>query len=125
MARLAGFEPATYGLEVISSYQATVFQVSVEIQPGNSGGPLFNETGEVIGITSSSLDPKAAVEAFGTLPQSVNYAIKSTYISALLPMLPQTLIASRGIIIVPAESDSTLANFIEKAKKNIVLIEAK
>jgi S1-C subfamily serine protease len=116
-----GVVNATSGLQD----DPTVFQVSVEIQPGNSGGPLFNATGEVIGITSSSLDPKAAVKAFGTLPQNVNYAIKSTYISALLPMLPQTLIASRGIVIVPAEPENTLANFIEKAKKNIVLIEAK
>jgi S1-C subfamily serine protease len=115
-----GVVNATSGLQD----DPTVFQVSVEIQPGNSGGPLFNEKGEVIGITSSSLDPEAAVEAFGTLPQNVNYAIKSTYISALLPMLPQTLIASRGIVIVPAEPENTLANFIEKAKKNIVLIEA-
>jgi len=116
-----GVVNATSGLQD----DPTVFQVSVEIQPGNSGGPLFNETGEVIGITSSSLDPKAAVEAFGTLPQNVNYAIKSSYISALLPMLPQTLIASRGIMVVPTEPENTLANFIEKAKKNIVLIEAK
>jgi len=39
--------------------------------------------------------------------------------------LPQTLIASRGIMVVPTEPENTLANFIEKAKKNIVLIEAK
>ena len=63
-------------------------------------------------------------EAFGTLPQNVNYAIKSNYISTLLPMLPQTLIASRGIMVIPTEPENNLANFIEKAKKNIVLIEA-
>ncbi len=40
-------------------------------------------------------------------------------------MLPQTLIASRGIMVVPTEPENTLANFIEKAEKNIVLIEAK
>jgi S1-C subfamily serine protease len=116
-----GVVNATSGLQD----DPTVFQVSVEIQPGNSGGPLFNSSGEVVGITTSSLDPKTAIEAFGTLPQNVNYAIKSSYISALLPMLPQTLIASRGIMVVPTEPENTLANFIEKAKKNIVLIEAK
>ena len=79
----------------------------------------------MIGITSSSLDPKAAVEAFGTLPQNVNYAIKSNYISTLLPMLPETMLASRGIVVIPAEPEHTLSNFIKKVKKNIVLIEAK
>ena len=95
------------------------------MQPENSGGPLINETGEVVGITTSSLAPEVAVETFGPLPQHVNYAIKSTYISTLLPMLPETLIASRGIVITPVEPENSLANFIEKAKKNIVLIEAK
>ena len=102
-----------------------VFQVSVQIQPGNSGGPLFNSTGEVIGITQASLDPKVAIGTFGALPQNVNYAIKSSYISTLLPMLPETLIASRGIAITSTEPENSRANFIEKAKKNIVLIEAK
>jgi len=103
----------------------TVFQISVQIQPGNSGGPLFNSSGEVIGITQASLDPKVAMGTFGTLPQNVNYAIKSSYISSLLPMLPETMIASRGIVVVPADPENNLANFIDKVKKNIVLIEAK
>jgi S1-C subfamily serine protease len=77
-----GVVNATSGLQ----NDPTVFQISVQIQPGNSGGPLFNATGEVIGITTSSLDPKVAIGTFGTLPQNVNYAIKSTYISALLQM---------------------------------------
>ncbi len=102
-----------------------VFQVNVQIQPGNSGGPLFNSNGEVIGITQASLDPKVAMGTFGTLPQNVNYAIKSSYISSLLPMLPETMIASRGIVVVPADPENNLANFIDKVKKNIVLIEAK
>jgi S1-C subfamily serine protease len=101
-----------------------VLQISVPIQPGNSGGPLFNSIGEVIGITQASLDPKVAISAFGTLPQNVNYAIKSDYISNLLPMLPETMIASRGIVIVQKDPENTLSNFIEKIKKNIVLIEA-
>jgi len=103
----------------------TVFQVSVQIQPGNSGGPLFNSSGEVIGITQSTLNIGAAIEAFGTLPQNVNYAIKSSYISVLLPMLPETLVVSKGFVVIPSEPKNGLADFIEKAEKNIVLIEAK
>ena len=102
----------------------TVFQISVQIQPGNSGGPLFNQSEEVIGITQSSLDPKVAVGAFGTLPQNVNYAIKSSYLTSLLPMLPETLLASRGIVVVPDEPQNSLSNYINRAKNNIVLIEA-
>ena len=101
-----------------------VFQISVQIQPGNSGGPLFNQNGEVIGITQASLDPQLATESIGALPQNVNYAIKSSYIKKIFPMLPETLVSNRGIVVVPTEPKNSLANFIDNAKKNIVLIEA-
>ena len=39
-------------------------------------------------------------------------------------MLPETLMSNRGIVIVPSEPKNSLANFIDKAKNNIVLIEA-
>ncbi|MDA9347000.1 S1C family serine protease [bacterium] len=60
------------------------YQISVPLQPGNSGGPLFNENGDIIGITSSRLNEKA----IGTSVQNVNYAIKSAYILNLIKMLP-------------------------------------
>ena len=38
-------------------------------------------------------------------------------------MLPETLVSNRGIVVVPSELKNSLANFIDKAKNNIVLIE--
>jgi hypothetical protein len=61
-----------------------LFQISVPIQPGNSGGPLFNALGDVIGITSSSLSALGMLVAQGTLPQNVNYAVKISYARLLL-----------------------------------------
>jgi len=61
-----------------------LYQISVPLHPGNSGGPLFNENGDIIGITSSRLNGKA----IGTSVQNVNYAIKSAYILNLIKMLP-------------------------------------
>ncbi len=94
-----------------------VFQVSVEIQSVNYGGPLFNSSGEVIGITQASLDPKVAMGTIGTLPQNVNYAIKSSHISNLLPMLPETMSASRGIVAVSTAPKNTFSNFIDKVEE--------
>ena len=101
----------------------TVFQISAQIQPGYSGGPIFDQSGNIIGIAQASLDPQLATESIGALPQNVNYAIKSTYIKKLFPMLPETLVSNRGIVVVPSEPKNSLANFIDKAKNNIVLIE--
>lgn len=52
------------------------YQISVPLQPGNSGGPLFNKNGDVIAITSARLDG----EAVGTNIENVNYAVKISYL---------------------------------------------
>lgn len=59
-------------------------QITAPIQPGNSGGPLFNSNGNIIGITTAQLNP----EAVGVSIQNVNYAIKTLYLKTLLEMLP-------------------------------------
>jgi serine protease Do len=52
-------------------------QVSVPIQPGNSGGPLLTADGQVIGVVSSTLNPMGILMRTGNaLPQNVNFAIK-------------------------------------------------
>ncbi len=97
-----------------------LFQVSIPIQPGNSGGPVFNEKGELIGIATSSIDSVQTQKVFGATPQNVNFAIKSSYINSLLPNLPDTFIKQRGIVPVPIEQSS----FKERVKNDIVLVEA-
>ena len=101
----------------------TVFQTTVPIQPGNSGGPLFNEKGEVVGLTTSSLS-LLAIESMGAVPQSVNYAIKSSFIKNILGTVPEALLSNRGIVVVPTDANSR-ADFIETISKNVVLILGK
>ena len=60
------------------------YQVSVPLQPGNSGGAVVNDKGMVIGIASSVLDSLKGLEVSGVVPQNVNYVIKSRYIVQLL-----------------------------------------
>lgn len=68
---------------------ARQFQISVAVQPGNSGGALVNSAGNVIGIVTARLSEEAAFKTSGALPQNVNYAIKSSYVLSLLESLPE------------------------------------
>ncbi|MDH7459890.1 S1C family serine protease [Chitinophagaceae bacterium 26-R-25] len=76
-----GIISALTGIQDDSRY----YQVSVPIQPGNSGGALFDLKGGLIGITSSTLNP----EAVKTNVQNVNYAIKVNLLQNLIAMLPE------------------------------------
>jgi S1-C subfamily serine protease len=94
-----------------------VFQTSVQIQPGNNDGPFLNQSGQVISITQARLDSKVDIGTLSTLTQNVNYSIKSSFISSLLPILQETLFASRGIGVVPTEPENSMSNFIYRTKK--------
>jgi hypothetical protein len=60
------------------------FQISVPIQPGNSGGPVFDNTGHVLGMVDSTMNPLQFALFSGSLPQNVNFAIKSSYLQKFL-----------------------------------------
>lgn len=49
--------------------------ISAPIQPGNSGGPVMNKRGEVLGVVVSRLDELTVLGATGTLPQNMNFAV--------------------------------------------------
>jgi S1-C subfamily serine protease len=51
-------------------------QISVPIQRGNSGGPVFDQSGNVIGVVVSKLDALKMAASAGDLPQNVNFAIR-------------------------------------------------
>lgn len=60
----------------------TYYQISAQIQPGNSGGPLFDKYGNVIGVTSSGIKREL------NLTENVNYAVKIRYLLKLAETFP-------------------------------------
>lgn len=64
------------------------YQISLPVQPGNSGGALVNSKGIVVGVVSAKLDMKAMLEQSNQLPENVNYAVKSVLLINLLKKLP-------------------------------------
>jgi S1-C subfamily serine protease len=55
---------------------ATQIQISAPVQRGNSGGPLLDASGNVIGIVVAKLDAMKLAQETGDLPQNINFAIK-------------------------------------------------
>lgn len=53
-------------------------QISVPVQPGNSGGPLVNVRGELVGIVTGKLNAIKIANITGDIPQNVNFALKAT-----------------------------------------------
>ena len=52
-------------------------QISAAVQPGNSGGPLFDFGGGVVGVVAAKLDAVRVARATGTIPENINFAIKT------------------------------------------------
>jgi len=64
--------------------ESGVMQISIPIQPGNSGGPVLTEDGQLVGIVTSSAALETFVKASGSLPQNVNWAMHSSLAVTLL-----------------------------------------
>lgn len=52
-------------------------QITAAVQQGNSGGPLLDRSGRLVGVVTSKLNATRVAQASGDIPQSVNFAIRS------------------------------------------------
>lgn len=93
-----------------SGYKGSIsqYQFSAPVQPGNSGSPLFNDKGELLGIINAKL---SGAEGAG-------YAIKSHYISAFLKLIEGVQVANSRIML----SNMTLSEKVAKLKNYVFII---
>ena len=92
-------------------------QISAPVQPGNSGGPLLDLSGNVVGVVVSKLDAIKVAKAIGDIPQNVNFAISAAVARGFLD--------AKGVKYETAPSNKKLeaADVGELAKKFTVVVE--
>ncbi|HUL05704.1 MAG TPA: trypsin-like peptidase domain-containing protein [Candidatus Acidoferrum sp.] len=92
-------------------------QITAPVQPGNSGGPLLDLSGNVVGVVVAKLDALKVAEATGDIPQNVNFAIKDSVVRNFLD--------AKGVEYETAASDRELAaaEIGERAVAFTVLVE--
>ncbi len=86
------------------------YTLSVPIQPGNSGGPIFNKNGNIIGI----------INAKHSNAENVSYAIKSSYMKNLLDLLDNPIQMSSTNLL----NGKDLVQQVDLVKKFIFIIVA-
>ena len=59
-------------------------QIDAALQSGNSGGPIIDELGNVVGVAVSKLDARYMFDNFGSIPENTNFGIKSNVVRSIM-----------------------------------------
>ena len=96
---------------------AHTLQMSAPVQPGSSGGPLFDGSGNVVGVVVTKLNAKVVADAMGDIPQNVNFALKAS--------VARQFLDANGVRYETAPSEVTRphADIGDIGRKVTVLIE--
>ena len=95
----------------------SLIQITAPVQPGNSGGPVLDAGGNVVGVVVGKLDAIKVAKSTGDIPQNVNFAVSAGAVRAFLD--------DEGIPYETTPSDKTLelVEVAATAREYTVLVE--
>jgi S1-C subfamily serine protease len=97
------------------------FQTTVPIQPGNSGGPLLNMKGEVVGVVKSMLGVRDTANGSLYVLQTTSCALKIKSVQDLVYQLPQ----KEGRANLANASSDDLETLAGRIKNSVLLVISK
>ncbi len=97
------------------------YHTTVPIQPGNSGGPLLNMNGEVVGLVTSMLGVRDKENGNLRLLQNASCVLKIASVKKLLPLLPK----QDHLIEVLPRSSASLEALAERIEGSVLIVIAK
>nr|WP_245168214.1 tetratricopeptide repeat-containing serine protease family protein [Desulfobaculum xiamenense] len=110
------------------------YTISVPVSAGNSGGPLVNLSGEVVGVVQARINAEKVFMETGELPGEMNYALRADLVRALLARVPhgRTGLASTlrktfglGCPKINLPEPNTLAHHANTVQASVVMIVAR
>jgi S1-C subfamily serine protease len=100
------------------STRTRLFQIDANVNPGNSGGPLLNDHGEVVGIVVAKINSLQYAKENGALPERINFAIPINEARELIRnVIPNLTLSDRQEVLTDQQ-------VFQSAKGSTVLIVA-
>jgi len=94
-----------------------MMQISAPVQPGNSGGPLLDHAGNVVGVVTSRMNAVKMAKHTGKIPQNVNFALKASLVRDMLD------VKSIDYEMASSKKELKAVDIFDRARKYTVLVE--